>query len=355
MRQQDLDAFLVAVPENRYYLSGYGEEDLQLTESSGYLLFASQGQYLLTDFRYEEAAKAQAPGFDLVIYEEGLGKSLPELFSDLEVDSLGMEGHHLTYQRYLEIREALETARPKARIVCPDGLVESLRIIKDPSEIEKIRASLRVTEEVLKAVWERIRPGVREVDLAWEIESSIRMRGAQAVSFPPIVAGGPNAALPHAVPTLRPIAPGETVVLDLGSKLDHYCSDMTRTCFPGNPGPGVRQIYRVVREAQLAAQSAIRAGVDSVEVDAVARKIIGDAGYGDFFGHGLGHGVGLAVHERPGLRKRNPTVLEENMVVTVEPGIYLPGYGGVRLENMVRVTSEGCEVLNDADLFYEFA
>jgi len=355
MRQQDLDAFLVAVPENRYYLSGYGEEDLQLTESSGYLLVASQAQYLLTDFRYEEAAKAQAPGFDLAIYEEGLGKSLPQLFSDLEVDSLGVEGHHLTHQRYLEIREALETARPKARIVCPDGLVESLRIIKDPLEIEKIRASLRVTEEVLTAVWERVRPGMREVDLAWEIESSIRTRGAQAVSFPPIVAGGPNAALPHAVPTPRSIAPGETVVLDLGSKLDHYCSDMTRTWIPGNPEPKVRRIYRIVREAQLAAQSVIRAGADSVEVDAVARKIIGDAGFGDCFGHGLGHGVGLAVHERPGLRKRNPTVLEENMVVTVEPGIYLPGYGGVRLENMVRVTSEGCEVLNDADLFYEFA
>jgi len=142
--------------------------------------------------------------------------------------------------------------------------------------------------------------------------------------------------------------------LDLGSKLDHYCSDITRTWIGGKPDAWVREIYRIVREAQLAAQTSIRDGADSVEVDGVARKIIENAGYGPNFGHGLGHGVGLAVHEKPGIRKQDPIILRENMVITVEPGIYLPGCGGVRLENMVRVTSEGCEVLNDADLFYEF-
>jgi Xaa-Pro aminopeptidase len=190
--------------------------------------------------------------------------------------------------------------------------------------------------------------------MAWLIEKSIREGGGQAVSFPPIVATGPNAALPHAVPTDRRIGTGETVILDLGSKLDGYCSDMTRTWVSGPPGPKLMEIYKMVRQAQLAAQDKIRDGVDSVSVDSAARDLIRNAGYGDNFGHGLGHGVGLAVHEKPGLRKVAPTRLEENMVITVEPGIYLPGFGGVRLENMVRVTKNGCELLTREELFYNW-
>jgi Xaa-Pro aminopeptidase len=150
------------------------------------------------------------------------------------------------------------------------------------------------------------------------------------------------------------ISEGDSVILDLGSKLSRYCSDMTRTWIAGTPGNQLQEIYRIVREAQLAAQAVIRAGKDSVEIDAVARDFITHSGYGENFGHGLGHGVGLAVHEKPGLRKRNGMTLEENMVVTVEPGIYLPGFGGVRLENMVRVTETGCELLNGVDLFYQW-
>jgi Xaa-Pro aminopeptidase len=190
--------------------------------------------------------------------------------------------------------------------------------------------------------------------VAWEIERRIREQGAESVSFPPIAASGPNAALPHAVPGERRIAPGELVILDLGSRLDRYCSDMTRTWSAGGPEARLREIYQVVREAQRAAQESIRAGKDSHEVDSVARELIRQAGYGDHFGHGLGHGVGLAVHEKPGFGKQTRMVLEENMVVTVEPGIYLPSCGGVRLENMVRVTGTGCEILNELDLFYNY-
>ena len=190
--------------------------------------------------------------------------------------------------------------------------------------------------------------------MAWLIERGVREGGGEAVSFPPIVASGPNAALPHAVPMERKIGRGETVILDLGSKLDGYCSDMTRTWFAGEPHQKMREIYKIVREAQLSAQAAIRAGIDSVSVDSAARDLICDAGYGDNFGHGLGHGVGLAVHEKPGLRRIDPVILEENMVVTVEPGIYLPGEGGVRLENMVRITKTGCELLTREDLFYDW-
>jgi Xaa-Pro aminopeptidase len=212
---------------------------------------------------------------------------------------------------------------------------------------------LALTESVLVRVWGMLRPGMTEKEVAREIERGIREAGAEAVSFPPIVAGGPHAALPHAVPTERKIEPGDPVILDLGSKLEHYCSDMTRTWIAGAPDKKLQEIYRVVREAQLAAQDFIRAGRDSVAVDAAARDLITKAGYGGDFGHGLGHGVGLAVHEKPGLRKLKGMVLEEDMVVTIEPGIYLPGYGGVRLENMVRITDSGCELLNRQELFYE--
>ena len=353
-QEKGFDAFLVAVPENRYYLSGFEAEDLQLTESSGCLLLTASAKYLLTDPRYEEAARAEAPGFDLAVYTQGLAQILPDLFSELKTEKLGVEAHFLTHQRFKEVEEALAKARPAAAIMPAGELVEQLRVIKDAGEIDLIRKSLRLTERALRAVWHTLSPGMREKDAAWKIEAAIREGGGQAVSFPPIVASGPNAALPHAVPTNREIARGELVILDLGSKLDMYCSDMTRTWAAGTPGPKLKEIYRIVREAQLAAQDFIRAGRSTVEVDAAARKIIEDAGHGDRFGHGLGHGVGLAVHEKPGLRRHDPADLAENMVVTVEPGIYLPGYGGVRLENMVRITKDGCEPLSANDLYYEW-
>jgi Xaa-Pro aminopeptidase len=354
MRQHELDTFLVAVPENRYYLSGFEAEDLQLTESSGCLLLTETAQYLLTDPRYEEAAKQEAPDFKLAIYSTGLRQLLPELFAELNCERLGVEEHFLTAKRYREVREALSEARPAAAAIPVEDLVEGLRIIKDEEEIEKIKESIRLSEKALQTAWKVLAPGRTEKEMAWLIERSIREGGGQAVSFPPIVAAGPNAALPHAVPTGRKIGAGETVILDLGSKLAGYCSDMTRTWVSGKPGPKLMEIYKTVRQAQLAAQDKIRHGIDSVSVDSAARDLIADAGYGDNFGHGLGHGVGLAVHEKPGLRKVAPTTLEENMVITVEPGIYLPGFGGVRLENMVRVTKNGVELLTREELFYDW-
>jgi Xaa-Pro aminopeptidase len=354
MEERELDSFLIAVPENRYYLSGYQADDLLLTESSGTLLITQNKQLLLTDFRYEEAAKQEALGFEVIIYKEGLATLLPDVLGDLDITRLGLEAHYLTYQRYAEVEKALRAARPHAEVVAVEALVEQMRVIKEPLEIERIKASLRVTERVLAAVWETLATGRAEKDVAWEIERRIREQGAESVSFPPIAASGPNAALPHAVPGERRIGPGELVILDLGSRLDHYCSDMTRTWSAGGPEARLREIYRVVREAQRAAQESIRAGKDSHEVDGVARELIRQAGYGDHFGHGLGHGVGLAVHEKPGFGKQTRMVLEENMVVTVEPGIYLPSYGGVRLENMVCVTRTGCEILNELDLLYDY-
>lgn len=354
LRDRELDAFLVAIPENRYYLSGYAEEDLQLIESSGYLFITAENQFLLTDFRYQESAARQAPGFETVIYSQGPAQVLPDLITGHQIKKIGLEGHYLTFNKYGQIEEAIRKCLHDAAIISVEGLVESLRVVKEPEEIELIKRSLALTEDTLAGVWELIAAGKTEKELAWEIERRIRENGGEAVSFPPIVAAGPNAALPHAVPTDRRIVEGEPVVLDLGSKLNHYCSDMTRTWMSGRPEKRMQEIYHIVHNAQNAALQVIKAGANTVDVDAAARDFIRQAGYGDYFGHGLGHGVGLAVHEAPGLRKFNPTVLEANMVVTVEPGIYIPGYGGVRLENMVRVTAEGCEVLNQLDLFYDW-
>lgn len=352
MEEQELDAFLVSVPENRYYLSGYEADDLLLTESSGFLFITPDKQFLLTDSRYDEAARAEAPTYEVLVYKEGLETLLPEIFANTAITRLGLEGHYCTLHRYQLVERALLDARPGSRVVAVENVVEGMRIIKDPHEIEQLRESLQLTERVLADVWQTLEPGRTEKDVAWQIERGIREGGAESVSFPPIAAAGPNGALPHAVPGGRRIGSADSLILDIGSRLNRYCSDLTRTWLGDDAEPRMREIYQIVREAQLAAQASVCAGKDSYEVDQVARGIIAKAGYGDNFGHGLGHGVGLAVHEKPGFGKLSRMILQENMVVTVEPGIYLTGYGGVRLENMVRVTANGCELLNNLDLFY---
>jgi Xaa-Pro aminopeptidase len=354
LTEQPFDTFLVSEPWNRAYLSGFWADDPQLTESSGVLLITAGEQVLATDFRYQEQAEKEAVGFRIVIYKETLTSVLPEIFASLQTRNIGVESHHLTHDRFVRIEEALKRWRPEGALVPILNLVEGLRMIKEPEEIEAMRSSLAVAESVFQAVAGEAAVGKTEKELSWRIEQLMRERGAESVSFPPIVASGPNAALPHAVPTDRPLHEGETVIFDLGARLGHYCSDMTRTLILGESDTKVRTVYAIVREAQLRAIASVRAGLSSQDVDRVARDYIASAGFGDNFGHGLGHGVGLAVHEKPGFGKTNSMVLEENMVVTIEPGIYLPGWGGVRLENMVRVTGDGCEVLNRDNSFYLF-
>jgi Xaa-Pro aminopeptidase len=354
LAEKSFDTFLVSEPYNRAYLSGFWAEDMQLTESSGFLLITEKAQVLATDFRYQEQAEKEAPGFQLVIYKENLANVLPEIFASLSTLNLGFENHHLTYDRFLKIQEVLHQWKPSAELLPAGDLVEGLRTVKELEEIQAIRDSLALTESVLETIVGEAEAGKTEKELAWRIEQLMRAAGAESVAFPPIVASGPSAAMPHAMVSDRQLQESETVIIDLGARLEHYCSDMTRTLILGEPDAKASQIYAIVREAQLRAMAAVRAGVPSVEVDQVARDYIASTGYGDHFGHGLGHGVGLAVHEKPGFGKSSSMVLKENMVVTVEPGIYLPGWGGVRLENMVRVTAEGCEILNQNDFFYSF-
>jgi Xaa-Pro aminopeptidase len=354
LADQPFDTFLVSEPWNRAYLSGFWAEDMQLIESSGFLLVTEESQVLATDFRYKEQAENEAQGFQVVIYKENFVSVLPEIFAELGTRKLGFENHHLTYDRFAKIQKALQHWDSGGEVKPAGYLVEGLRMIKEPEEIRAIRNSVALTESVLETILDEAQVGMSEKQLAWRIEQLMRERGAESVSFPPIVASGPSAALPHAIVSDRQLQESETIIIDLGARVEHYCSDMTRTLILGKPEVKVRQIYSIVREAQLRAMAAVKAGVYSLEVDKVARDYIASEGYADNFGHGLGHGVGLAVHERPGFGKTSAAVLEEDMVVTIEPGIYLPGWGGVRLENMVRVTEAGCENLNDNEFFYSF-
>ncbi len=226
------------------------------------------------------------------------------------------------------------------------NVIEELREIKDEDELKLIQRSVTLNEEVFRSAREQLKPGMTEIEFALLIESTMKLMGAEKPSFDSIVASSLNSASPHAFPTRKRIAKNKPLTIDMGLVLKGYCSDMTRTFVPGKATKKYKNIHRVVREAQLAGMAAVRAGVKGSKVDAAARKIIEEAGYGEYFGHSLGHGVGLAVHEKPSVSGPSKTVLKEGMVITIEPGIYIPGWGGIRLENMVVVEKEGCLNLN---------
>jgi Xaa-Pro aminopeptidase len=246
---------------------------------------------------------------------------------------------------------AKELGRKNIEFLPQQDLVEKFRIQKHEWELDKIAKSVQLNEKVFQEIFKEIRPGQSEVDVAIKIETAMRLSGAERPSFDTIVAGGPNGAAPHAVPSSRLLQEGEPIVIDMGLILDGYCSDMTRTVVLGTPDKKTIELFRIVRKAQKAGMAAIRAGVLAKDVDKAARQIIEKAGLGDKFGHGLGHGVGVAVHEPPSLNKRSRKKLRQGMVVTVEPGIYIPDWGGIRLENMVEVRADGCRDFNTDTTF----
>ncbi|SFM49824.1 M24 family metallopeptidase [Thermodesulforhabdus norvegica] len=352
MASAGLDAFIVTEPENRYYLSGFSAEDPIPSEISGFLLITETELAILTDARYGEQAEGEAPDFDVLLYgNEGACETVARVLAESGAKRCAFEDHHLSVETFRAISDALKEMGKSVEFVPARRCVEGMRAVKDEEEIELIRESLQLTESVMEEVLHLLGKGLSERDIAWFTERRMRETGAEALAFPPIVASGPRSALPHASPTHRIPGLGEPVVIDIGARKNRYCSDMTRTFFLGQIPRKWIERYKIVREAQMAAQEAIKPGIMTDQVDRIARKIIEDAGYGDLFGHGLGHGVGLAVHELPRLRKSSSTMLEPNMIVTVEPGIYFKGEGGIRLENMVRVTEGGFEILNRKSLF----
>ena len=349
-----LDALWIIQPENRRYLSGFKATDGQLTESSGSLLINRDSLILVTDSRYTAEAENEADDFDVITFKRGFTESFPEVISRLGLRVLGFEENHVTWGVHHDLARKLAKLSPPVRLAPSKGLVERLREIKDQDEIKAMTAAADLMSEILSAVLEKLKPGKTEKEIAWEIDGLAREGGADGLAFPSIVASGPNSALPHAVPRYRKIRAREPITFDVGVKIDGYCCDMTRTIFLDGATPEFREIYRTVRAAQLAALKQIRPGIKSTVPDSTARQIIRDAGFGDYFGHSLGHGVGLATHEGPRLGPEKPVDLKEGMVVTDEPGIYIPGRGGVRLEEMVVIEKTGARVLTKDDHFYDF-
>lgn len=346
MAEAEVAALLISQPESRRYLSGYDASDLPPRDSAGYLLVTEDRQYLLTDPRTEGHARAQSPDFEVVVYSGGMRMSelLRQLISHPHLKHLCFEGGHLSYGVWEDVKAAIEDV---ATLSPSPPLVDRLRMVKDPQEVAAMRASIALNDAALAHLAHRVEPGMAEQDLAWEVESFLRTKGAEAVAFPPITVGGPNTAIPHAVPADRGIQRGELLLFDIGAKLGGYCSDMTRTICIDSLPPSLRKMWEVVLEAQLAAEASVRPGMTGAQVDAIARNVIEDAGYGEAFVHSLGHGIGLEVHEPPWLSKtRGDDVLEPGMVFSIEPGVYLPGVGGVRIEDLVLMTDRGAEVLS---------
>jgi Xaa-Pro aminopeptidase len=324
--ERELDRLLVTDLTNVQYLTGF-------TGTNGACVCGPGVRLFFTDFRYTERAATEVEGWEPITVE---GDWLGAIAARLE-GRAGFEDDQMSVRVLEKLRGKLADG---VEAVAAGGLVERLRRVKDAEELAAIAAASELADEVWKWSVERGLAGRPEREVARTAEARIRELGGDP-SFPAIVAAGPNGALPHAEPGEREIGRGELVVFDMGAKLDGYCSDGTRTYATGDPGEEGRAVYEVVLAAQLAALAAIEAGVDGEAVDTVARKLIDEAGHGDRFGHGLGHGVGLEVHEGPRLSLRSDDVLAPGEVVTVEPGVYLPGKLGVRIEDLVVVTESG--------------
>jgi Xaa-Pro aminopeptidase len=335
IEERGLDVLLVTDLTNIRYLTGF-------TGTNGLALVGSGARRFLTDFRYLERAHREVDGFDVERAGPDLAATLSDGWPPGEL-RVGFEDHHLTVRRHARVRDILPE---RLELVAAGGLVEAERAIKEPREIEAIGAAAALADEVYRWLADRGLVGRTEREVARALEHEMRTRGAQDPSFPSIVAAAENGALPHATPRDVPIPPRALVTLDIGARLDGYCSDCTRTWATGDLDDDLAELYELVRSTQEAALGAVRPGPSGREVDAVARDLIAAAGHEEHFGHGLGHGVGLEVHESPRLARSEDAQLAPGNVVTVEPGVYVPGLGGVRIEDLVVVTKEGCEVLS---------
>jgi Xaa-Pro aminopeptidase len=345
LRRKKLDAILISRPENRRYLSGYSAANHGIAETSGLLLIVRKGpSLLLTDFRFREQAEREAQGFEIRLYSKGIFRLLKSLVPELGIATLGFESH---YTLHSTAENLFSLGRDLGVTMIPlTGIVEKMRLIKSDEEIEHIRRSVHLNEQVFQKIFGRISGRETEIEVALEIGAQMRRGGGERESFETIVASGAASSLPHAVPGGRALEKNAPVVIDMGLVLNGYCSDMTRSFCLGTADAKYVEIHRIVRRAQLAGIEAVRAGAAGREVDRAARRVIAEAGYGKYFGHSVGHGVGLAVHEQPGISPKSRMKLKAGMVITIEPGIYLPGWGGIRLENMVAVREDGCENLN---------
>lgn len=329
-----LEAILITNPYNRRYMTGF-------TGTAGFALITGDKAYFLTDFRYIVQATDQAPDFQVVEHAVKPMQTVKELLDGLSIKKLGLEQNHLSYSLY----RSYEADLGDIQAVPTSLVVEKLRMYKDAEEIAAMQAAADLADLSFTHILEYLKPGVSERDIAVEFEFFMRKNGAASSSFDTIVASGERSALPHGVASDRKLGMNEFVKMDYGALLKGYCSDITRTVSLGTPSDKLKEIYGIVLEAQLACVAGLKPGMTGKEGDALARDIIVKAGYGANFGHGVGHSLGLEIHENPRLSPNCDIVFEPGMTVTVEPGIYLPGIGGVRIEDDLVFTETGVKVL----------
>ncbi|MDD4873705.1 MAG: aminopeptidase P family protein [Dehalococcoidales bacterium] len=339
LTEKGIDAIMISQPENRYYLSGFNG-------SAGFLFITQKEAIIATDFRYVECVKRQSPDFTLFQITGSMDKWFQEITGGLSIKMLAFEAADLSFERYQNIFDIINDNKLPFQLIPLTETVESIRSIKEPGEISLITQAANIGDIAFKHITDIIHTGMTELEIAWELEKSMRNGGSQSMSFEIIVGSGPNAALPHSQPSRRIVKEGEPIVIDFGAKVNGYCSDITRTICLGKADEIFNCIYRIVLDAQLAAISKITSGTTGAQADSFARSIIEQSGYGENFGHGLGHSLGLAPHEKPNLNKISADVFTDNMVFTVEPGIYIPGWGGVRIEDTVIIKNGKINVLS---------
>ncbi|HHU76748.1 MAG TPA: aminopeptidase P family protein [Firmicutes bacterium] len=339
MDAHDIAAILFTHPPNIFYLSGF-------SGSSAFLCITERAAHLYTDFRYLQQAAEESPLFEIIKVgnSDDFGKIITFLHKS-GIKNLAVEEASLTLQRY----NKLQAVAQGIELIAQSNFVEEIRAIKEKGEVEKIASAARIADQAFLQLLPLIRPGMREDEIALELEYRLRKAGSQKNPFDIIVASGPRSALPHGLPTGKVIAEGELITIDFGAVWGRYCSDMTRTFLLGEPRDKKQsEIYNVVREAQKQAISQLQTGRSCAEIDAIARNLFQEFDYAVNFGHGLGHGVGLEVHEFPTLSPRGKAILEEGMVFTVEPGLYFEGWGGVRIEDMIVLQDGGFRVLTSS-------
>ncbi len=339
LAERQIEAILISQPENRHYLSGFDG-------SAGFLLITPEKRVLATDFRYTEQAQRQAPDYDLFQITGDMEDWLARLVNSLNLRRLGFEAEHISLATYQRLSNILDEAQ--IQLVPLEELVEAIRVLKEPEEIELITRAVQISDAAFEYILTTIKNGMTEKEVAWEFEKCLHEQGSQPLPFDIIVASGPNSALPHARPSERVIKPGEPVLIDFGAKIGGYSSDISRTICLGKAGDTFKKVYDIVLGAQLKAIAQITAGISGDQADGIARAAIKKAGYGDAFGHGLGHGLGLQTHENPRLGPESTDSLVDGMVFTIEPGIYLPGWGGIRIEDTVVLEYGKIRVLSKA-------
>ena len=333
MKETGIDGLLVTSEINRRYITDF-------TGTAGVALITDSQALFITDFRYTEQAKEQAKSFTVIEHKIPIAEEIAKQIQQLHIKKLGFEQTNVTYEAYKRYEEVFQT-----ELVPVSNLIESLRLIKTEEELSIIKEAAKIADQAFEHILTFIKPGIKEIDVANELEFTMRQAGATSSSFDIIVASGYRSALPHGVASNKKIAPGELITMDFGALYKGYCSDITRTVAVGEISEELNNIYHIVLEAEKRGVEGIKAGMTGKEADQLTRDYITEKGYGPNFGHSTGHGVGLEVHENPRLAKTSDDVLEKNMVVTVEPGIYVPNVGGCRIEDDIIITESGNEVI----------